>query len=298
MWKKILGMGASALLAISLTACGSTSSSSSNAKNESAGESVDHKIIGIDPGAGIMEATDKALKDYKLDNWTLVSGSGAAMTAALKKAYDKKEPIIITGWTPHWMFSKYKLKYLDDPKKVYGDAEEIHTITRKGFKADHPEAYKVFNQFNWTEDDMGKVMVSIQDGKKPEEAAKEWVKNNPDKVKEWTKGVKSGNGDAIKLVYVAWDSEIASHHVMAQVLKNLGFKVKLTQVEAGPMWTSIADGSADATLAAWLPLTHATYAKKYEGKFEDLGPSMEGVRTGLAVPTYMKINSIEDLKDN
>lgn len=294
MWKKIVGIGAVAALSIGLAACGNDKASSS--KNETVGDSVKYKITGIDPGAGIMTATEKALKEYKLDDWELVTGSSAAMTAALKKAYDKKEPIIFTGWNPHWMFAKYDLKYLDDPKGVYGEAEEIHTIARKGLKEDHSNAYKVLSQFKWSEDDMGEVMLDIQEGSKPEDAAAKWVKDNPDKVAEWTKGVDKVKGEKIKLTYVAWDSEIASTNVMGKVLEDLGFKVTLTQVEAGPMWTAIADGSADASLAAWLPLTHKTYAEKFDGKYEDIGTSMTGVKIGLTVPKYMDIDSIEDLK--
>ena len=52
------------------------------------------------------------------------------------------------------MFAKYDLKYLKDPKGSYGDAEEIHTVTRKGFKDDHPGANKLLSQFSWTEDDI------------------------------------------------------------------------------------------------------------------------------------------------
>lgn len=294
MWKKIVGIGAVAALSLSLAACGKDKTNTND--KGSVGEKVDYKITGIDPGAGIMTASEKAIKEYKLDDWELVTGSSAAMTASLKKAFDKKEPIIITGWNPHWMFTKYDLKYLKDPKGVYGESEEIHTIARKGLKDDHPNAYKVLSQFKWSEDDMGKVMLDIQEGTKPEDAATNWVKNNKDKVAEWTNGAEKVNGEKIKLAYVAWDSEIASTNVMGKVLEDLGFKVTLTQVEAGPMWTSIADGSADASLAAWLPLTHKTYAEKFDGKFEDIGTSMTGVKIGLTVPKYMDIDSIEDLK--
>lgn len=293
MWKKIIGFASVAALSLSLAACGSDKASSDKS---SVGDSVDHKIIGIDPGAGIMQASDKALKEYKLDDWQVVSGSSAAMTAALKKAYDKKDPIIITGWNPHWMFAKYDLKYLKDPKGVYGGAEEIHTIARKGLKEDLPEAYKILSNFKWTEDDMGKVMLDIQEGTKPADAAAKWVKDNADKVSKWTESTEKVSGKKIKLVYVAWDSEIASTNVMGKVLENQGYDVTLTQVEAGPMWTAIADGSADASLSAWLPLTHKTYSDKYNGKFDDIGTSMTGVKIGLVVPKYMKIDSIEDLK--
>jgi len=188
------------------------------------------------------------------------------------------------------------LKYLDDPKGSFGGEEEIHSIGRLGLADDLPEAYEVLSNFNWTEDDMGEVMIAIQAGDNEVDAAQNWVDANGEKVAEWTNGVDAVDGDKIKLAYVAWDSEIASHNVMKLVLEELGYNVSLIQVEAGPMWTAIADGSADASLAAWLPLTHATYAEKFDGDFEDLGINMEGVKVGLVVPQYMDIDSIEDLK--
>lgn len=296
------------VLAVGLAACGSQSTE--NESNEATtageegasetttavGESVDYQIIGIDPGAGIMKATAKVIEDYGLEDWTLVEGSGAAMTAALKKAYDKEEPIIITGWTPHWMFAKFDLKYLEDPKGVYGEEENIHTITRAGLAEENPNAVKVLDQFHWTADDMSAVMVMIEDGTKEEEAAAKWVEENADKVAEWTAGAQKVDGDEITLAYVAWASEIASTNVLAKVLTDLGYDVTMTQLEAGPLWAGIADGSADASVAAWLPVTHADYAAEFEGKFEDLGSNMEGTKIGLVVPSYMDINSIEDLK--
>lgn len=294
--KKLVGMGVVVLLAMGLVACNSDEGNPKENLSDGIGKSLDYKITGIDPGAGIMEATEKVIIEYELDNWDLVTGSSAAMTAALKKAYDKEKPIIVTGWTPHWKFSKFDLKYLDDPKGVYGGEEQIRTIARLGLEEDLPEAYEILSNFKWTEEDMGAVMVDIQEGMKEEEAAQKWIDENPDVIEEWTNGVEKVNGDKIKLVYVAWDSEIASHNVMKLVLEEMGYDVTLTQVEAGPMWTAIADGSADATLAAWLPVTHQTYANKYEGKFEEIGTNMEGVKIGLVVPEYMNIDSIEDLK--
>jgi glycine betaine/proline transport system substrate-binding protein len=85
--------------------------------------------------------------------------------------------------------------------------------------------------------------------------------------------------------------------MMKLVLENMGYFVTLSMVEPGPMFSAIADGSADATFAAWLPNTHKTYVDKFEGQLDDIGVDMQNVKQGLAVPTYMKdINSIEDLK--
>ena len=261
------------------------------------GELVNYQIIGIDPGAGLMKATEKAITEYGLSDWELVEGSSAAMTAALTKAYENKEPIIVTGWTPHWKFSKFDLKYLEDPKGVYGKEEQIHTIVRKGLKEDQPSAYAFLDKFEWTPADMEKVMLDIQDGKDPQEAAADWVKNNEDKVSQWVDGIQPAEGQKLKLAYVAWDSEIASTHVVKEVLEQkLKYQVEMSQVEAGPMWIGVSNGDIDGMVAAWLPTTHADYYNKLKDQVEDLGPNMIGTKLGLVVPTYMEIDSIEDLK--
>jgi glycine betaine/proline transport system substrate-binding protein len=263
----------------------------------SVGEQVDHKIIGIDPGAGLMKATDKAIKEYGLDDWELIEGSSAAMTAALTEAYKDKKPIIVTGWTPHWMFSKFEMKYLEDPKGVFGKDEQIHTIVRKGLKEDQPSAYAFLDKFEWKPADMETVMLDIADGKKPEEAAADWVKNNEETVSKWVEGIQPADGQKLTLAYVAWDSEIASTNVVKTVLEQkLKYQVELSQVEAGPMWVGVSNGDVDGMVAAWLPTTHEDYFKKLGTTVEDLGPNLNGTKLGLAVPTYMDVNSIEDLK--
>ena len=94
-----------------------------------------------------MKATEQAIKDYNLD-FELQSSSSAGMAAALKKAEDNGDWIVVTGWTPHWKFAKWDLKYLEDPKGVYGAEEFIHTIVRKGLKEEKPEVYDILDRFN------------------------------------------------------------------------------------------------------------------------------------------------------
>lgn len=306
MKKRTMFKGLAVALGLSMLMAGCSSSGPqdnqpSNGNTEVAGgnvgEQVDHKIIGIDPGAGLMKAAENAMKEYGLDDWELVEGSSAAMTAALTQAYKEKKPIIVTGWTPHWMFSKFEMKYLDDPKGVFGKDEQIHTIVRKGLKEDQPSAYAFLDKFEWKASDMEKVMLDIADGKKPEEAAADWVKNNEDTVNKWVEGIQPAPGKKLTLAYVAWDSEIASTNVVKTVLEQkLQYQVELSQVEAGPMWIGVSNGDVDGMVAAWLPTTHADYYKKLGSTVEDLGPNLEGTKLGLAVPTYMNINSIEDLK--
>jgi len=268
-------------------------------KNENAtgiGAETDYQIIGIEPGAGIMSQANQALTDYQLDDWELVEGSSAAMTAELSKAYNQQKPIIVTGWSPHWKFSKFDLKFLEDPNGSFGEVEEIHTIVRKGLEQDLPGANTILDQFSWEPSDMENVMVNINEGLEAEKAAEKWIEENPDKVAKWTKGAPSGNGEEIKIVYVAWDSEIASTYVIAKVLQQQGYDVTLRQVEVGPMFAGIANASADAMVGAWLPSTHVEYYETYKDDFVDLGANLQGTRNGLVVPKYVEIDSIEDLK--
>lgn len=148
-------------------------------------------ITGIDPGANMTKATEEAYKVYpNLEDWTVLTSSSVAMTGALKHAIENGEEIIVTGWSPHWKFNAFDLKYLDDPQGIYGTEEYIGTFARKGFKEDNPGAHSVLKNFYWTPEDIESVMFDIMEGMDPKEAAKKWIKNNEDKVAEWTKDVK------------------------------------------------------------------------------------------------------------
>lgn len=149
-------------------------------------DEFDGKIIGIDPGAGLMSKTEKAMEEYGLDNFKLISGSGATMTAALQDAINNDQWIVVTGWTPHWKFARWDLRYLDDPKDVYGGEEQIDTIVRKGLEEDMPEVYAILDNFYWTPADMETVMGwNQEEGADPYENAKRWVSENQATVQLW-----------------------------------------------------------------------------------------------------------------
>lgn len=103
-------------------------------------------------------------------------------------------------------------------------------------------------------------------------------------------------GETVNIAYVQWDSEVASTHVIAEVLKNEGYHVTLTPLDNAVMWQTVANGNADFSTSAWLPVTHGQQYQKYKSKLDDLGPNLKGTKVGLAVPKYMTdVNSIEDL---
>lgn len=153
-------------------------------------DEADQTITGIEAGAGVVAAAEQSLEDYdNLADWNVQTSSSGAMTTQLKQAIDNEEDIVITGWSPHWMFQSYDLKYLEDTEGSFGDAETIDTFAREGLEEDMPEAYQILENFQWSTEDMEAVMLDIQEGTSPEDAARAWVDANEDKVAEWTDGV-------------------------------------------------------------------------------------------------------------
>ncbi|WP_246118518.1 glycine betaine ABC transporter substrate-binding protein [Desulfobotulus alkaliphilus] len=148
-----------------------------------------NRVVGIDPGAGLMRLSEQAMKDYGLNKMQLMEGSGATMTAALDTAIRRNEWVVVTAWSPHWMFGAWDLKYLDDPKGILGGEEFIHTLVRKDLKKDMPEVYNFLKNFAWK--DAGQLqMVMAWDqerGADRYENAKRFIKENEEQVKGWLK---------------------------------------------------------------------------------------------------------------
>lgn len=143
------------------------------------------EIVGIDAGAGIMKATDKAIPDYGLD-YKLLTSSGPAMTASLKKAIDKKEWVVVTGWTPHWMFDRFDLKILADPKGIYGGAEKIQVLAWKGFSEKDPFAARLLSNMHLTDAQISSLMAALEEpGINETDAARKWLETNRDVVSNW-----------------------------------------------------------------------------------------------------------------
>lgn len=148
---------------------------------------LDRNIIGIDPEAGIMRQTRAAIDAYALEQFRLIEGRESDMIDALSYAIRHQEWIVVTGWKPHWMFARWDLKFLEDPKNVYGSGGSIHTIARKGLEQDRPRIYQFLDNFRWTPEEMGQLMLWIQerDGRYPYESALRWVRTHPGRVEEW-----------------------------------------------------------------------------------------------------------------
>ena len=144
----------------------------------------DNRIVGIDAGAGVMKKTEEAIKAYGLER-RLQPSSGPAMTAELDRAYRAKKSIAVTGWIPHWMFAKYKLRFLADPKTIYGAEEHVDSVINPGLNTKAPAVVAFLKKFSWKPEEIGAVMLAVEGGAKPAEAAEKWMNDNAARVAGW-----------------------------------------------------------------------------------------------------------------
>lgn len=149
-------------------------------------DEADQTITGVEPGAGNTAAAQATLEAYpNLDDWELATSSAGAMTAQLERAISQEEEVVVSAWSPHWIFSRFDVKFLEDPEGGMGGAESIMTMARQGLEEDMPEAYQILDNFQWEVEDIEEVMLEVEEGTDPEEAAQHWIDKNPEKVEEW-----------------------------------------------------------------------------------------------------------------
>ncbi|MFF1298500.1 MULTISPECIES: ABC transporter permease/substrate binding protein [unclassified Streptomyces] len=263
------------------------------------------KITGIESSAGMMGLLkSKVLKDYGLDKeYKVVDSSTPAMLAELKRAYSKQEPVVVTLWSPHWAYSDYKLKKLKDPKGAWGKGDGVHTVARKGFADDNPVVAKWLKDFRMSEKQLTGLEAEINKAGKgrQQDAVRAWLKANPgvlDKLAPVADTAAPAEAKRpVDVAWFPWDEDIAVTYLWKNVLERRGYKLKLKQMDVGPVYTGLASGDLDLNFDAWLPYAQANYWDKNKDRLADLGTWYEPTSLEVAVPSYVKgVKSYEDLK--
>lgn len=94
----------------------------------------------------------------------------------------------------------------------------------------------------------------------------------------------------------SWTDGLSTAYLLENQLEKLGYTVEMqTLTEAGPLYAGLAQGDVDIYPSAWPELTHADYMAEYGDSIEDLGAYYDDAKLTLAVPSYVDIDSIEDL---
>ena len=126
-------------------------------------EKFDGKILTSEVGNGQYTLTVKAIEDYKLTGYKLVGSSESGMLNELDRNLKRDKWSLVNAWSPHWMFSKWSLRYLEDPKQIFGGAEQIHAMARKGFSQEHPEVAYFFAHFSLPQADLEALMMQARE---------------------------------------------------------------------------------------------------------------------------------------
>jgi glycine betaine/proline transport system substrate-binding protein len=120
---------------------------------------------------------------------------------AFRDAEKNKEPMLGYFYEPQWFLSEVELAKVDLPAYTDGcdaDAAEVacdypeydlNKVVSRTFADSSSPAVGLVRNFTWTNDDQNLVAKYIaEDQMDPEDAAKKWVEDNPEKVDAWLKG--------------------------------------------------------------------------------------------------------------
>ncbi|MEF2550799.1 choline ABC transporter substrate-binding protein [Aurantimonas sp. A2-1-M11] len=165
-------------------------------------DQLDSKIYGIEPGNdGNRLILDMIEKDaFGLGDFDIVESSEQGMLSQVARAERSEDPIVFLGWAPHPMNKNFDLEYLAGGDDFFGPdfgGATVHTTVRKGFLEECPNVGALLSDLTFSLEMENAVMSAIlDDGKKPEVAAQEWLKANPDQITTWLEGVSTRDGEA------------------------------------------------------------------------------------------------------
>ncbi|MFV0433278.1 MAG: glycine betaine ABC transporter substrate-binding protein [Leucobacter sp.] len=110
----------------------------------------------------------------------------------------------------------------------------------------------------------------------------------------------SKGGDPIVLGYTpGWTDQEAMAYLVANQLQKLGYETEMEELaDNGPIFAATASGDIDIFASTWPEVTHKAYMDEFGDNLESLGTYYDNAQLFLAVPSYSKVDSIEDLKDN
>jgi len=148
---------------------------------------------------------DERIEALGLDFEVVHAGTDAALFAELESAYQRKAPILLWVYAPHWAVAKYKGEWVEfppytdacyqdpkwgiNPNMKYDCGKPFGWIKKVGWKGGEkkwPGAYKAVRNFHIENDEMSALIVDVDlNGRKVDEVVAEWIKNNETRWKKW-----------------------------------------------------------------------------------------------------------------
>lgn len=148
---------------------------------------------------------DERVEALGMDFEVVHAGTDAALFAELESAYQRKAPIVLWLYEPHWAPAKYEGKFVQFPPysaECYNDASTginpdaaydcgkptgpIWKVAWSGLADKWPGAAKIITNYKLTNAQMGALVSEIDlDGMSVEDTAAKWIKDNEATWSAW-----------------------------------------------------------------------------------------------------------------
>jgi glycine betaine/proline transport system substrate-binding protein len=173
-------------------------------------EQLKGRIYGIESGNDGNVIIDGLIKgnQFSLGDFKLVESSEAGMLSQVRRAVSAKQPVVFLAWEPHPMNSNFSLRYLSGGDESFGPdygAAVVDTHVRKGYLQECANVGKLLSNLEFQLGMENEVMDAIINHKaQPQDAAKAWLKQNPEVLQSWLVGVTHIDGsEALPAVHKA-----------------------------------------------------------------------------------------------
>ncbi len=148
---------------------------------------------------------DERVEALGLDYEVVHAGTDAALFAELESAYQRKAPILLWVYAPHWAPFKFDGEWVEFPKyssECYNNPSSginsdlaydcgkptgpIWKAAWAGLEKKWPKAHSAIQKFNISNDEMSALIVAADlDGKDLDDVVAGWMANNEDRWKAW-----------------------------------------------------------------------------------------------------------------
>lgn len=142
------------------------------------------EVFSYGEGSGASITSNRAVEEYDLP-YRVVDSSTAAMLAEYQSRLDNEEPFVGVGWRPHWMFDRWPIRYLEDPKEIF-KPDTVYIVGAKGFAEENPELAKLLDLFEVPLSEFEEMSYKYTvENRDPEEIGQEWLEEHRDRIEGW-----------------------------------------------------------------------------------------------------------------
>ena len=177
-------------------------------------DKFNNELHGIEAGNDGNELIQQMIDDdaFGLGDWSLIDSSEAGMLAELRARVPDETWMVFLGWEPHPMNTNFDMAYLEGADDYFGPdlgGATVYTNTRAGYTDACPNVGALLNNLSFTLEMENQLMGTIMDdGTAPDEAARDYLKANPELLASWLEGVETADGEpALEVVKAELDVE-------------------------------------------------------------------------------------------